>query len=103
MRPYRRTTGQGRTELPSLHEEREVPGDNLATDAHGLVPGVGEQVAVHRDGLAVILVSPTGIVPETLQSQGDIGIERSRKWLAIVEGFQGLKEDECKQTAPLKV
>ena len=46
-----------------LHEQREVPGDNLSADADRLVSGVAKELAVQGDGLPVVLVSPTSVVP----------------------------------------
>ena len=40
-----RTGGQGRSQLPGLHEQGEVPGDDLGTHAHRLVTGVAGEEA----------------------------------------------------------
>jgi hypothetical protein len=45
-----------------LHEQGEVPWDDLPADSNGLVPGVGEERAFNRDGLAMVLVGPPGVV-----------------------------------------
>jgi len=44
----------------------------LSDDAHGLVQGVHERVTVDRDGLALQLVRPTGIVAEAGYAERDI-------------------------------
>ena len=64
---------QGRAPLPGLHQQREVPGDDLPDDADRLVPGVAEVVAVDRDRLAVDLVGPAGVVAVAVDGQRQVG------------------------------
>ena len=53
---------EGRPQLHAVHQQREVPGRDLADDSYRLVPGVAEVVPVDRDGLAMIFVGPSGVV-----------------------------------------
>ena len=56
--------GQGRAPLPGQHQQREVPGDDLADDADRLPQRVGQEVAADRDGAALDLVGPAGVVAQ---------------------------------------
>ena len=56
--------GQGRAPLPGEHQQREVPGDDLADDADRLAQRVRQEAAAHRDGLALDLVGPAGVVAQ---------------------------------------
>ena len=56
--------GQGRTPLPGQHQQREVPGDDLADDADRLPQRVRQEAAAHRHRLALDLVGPAGVVAE---------------------------------------
>merc|ERR1719312_1723323 len=66
---------QGRAQLPGLHEKREVPGDDLATHSHRL-------------GLAMVLVSPASVVPETLDGETQICIVGISEGLPVVETLE---------------
>ena len=48
------SSSHGRGNLEGGHEEREVPGNDLATHAHGLMPRVLEVVAVGGAGPALM-------------------------------------------------
>ena len=80
--------GNGRTDLPSPHEDREVPGNNLATDTNGLVAGVGESLGVGVNGLAVDLVGPATVVTKTSGGVGDINLGHG-DGLAVVQSLNG--------------
>ena len=56
--------GEGRAPLPGEHQEREVPGDDLADHADRLAKRVREEAAADRDGLPFDLVGPAGVVAE---------------------------------------
>ena len=56
------TRRQGRPEFPGLHQQREIPRNNLAHDAHGLVFGISEVIAAHGNRLTMILVCPSCVV-----------------------------------------
>ena len=71
--------------LPRPHEEGEVPRHNGANDAHGLVQGVAEVVAVQWDGLAADLVGPAGEVAEEFDDKCQVRIDGNVQRLAIVQ------------------
>ena len=56
--------GQGRAPLPGQHQQREVPGDDLADHADRLPQRVRQEAAAHRDGPALDLVGPAGVVAQ---------------------------------------
>ncbi len=47
-------------ELPGLHQQREIPRNDLPANADGLMPGIAEERAVDGDGLAHHLIRPAG-------------------------------------------
>lgn len=69
---------------------REVPGDDLADDADGLVAGVDELRLSGLDGLALDLVRPAGVVAEAGDDGLDVGL-CPEEGLAVVEGLDGGK------------
>ncbi len=80
--------GEGGSEFPGLHEDGEVPWDDLADDADGFVAGVAEEGAVDGDGFAFDLVRPAGVVAVAVDSEREIGTHGVVERLAIVEGFE---------------
>jgi len=58
------SSGQGRSKLPGLHQQWEIPGNNLATNAHGFMTGVSEEVAINGYGFSVVFIGPTRVVPK---------------------------------------
>ena len=60
----------------------------MAADADRLVARVGEDGAVGRNGLAVDLVGPAGVVAQTLDGQFQVGGVREGVRLAVVERLQ---------------
>ena len=48
------------------------------------MPGVGEEGAFDRDGLAVVLVGPSGVVAVAADRQLEVGVERGRVRFAVV-------------------
>lgn len=47
-----------------LHQQREVPRNNLATHSHGLVTSEGKVVASDRDDFPVILVRIAAVIAD---------------------------------------
>lgn len=82
------TGGDGGGDLPSPHEEGEVPGDNLTADTNGLVAGVGEGLGVGVNGLTVDLVGPAGVVTDAAQGVGQVDLGHG-EGLAVVESLNG--------------
>ncbi len=80
--------GKGGAPFPGLHEEGEIPGDDLTDDADGLVAGVAEIGAVDGDGLAFDFVGPAGVVTVTVDDQRKVGGAAVANGLAVVEGFE---------------
>ena len=50
--------------------------------------GVDEEVAISRDGFAMVLIGPTGVVTIAFDAQCQISMERSGVRLAIIQSFQ---------------
>ena len=63
---------QGGAPLPRLHQQREVPGNDLADDADRFVTGVAEVRPFDGDGLALDLVGPAGVIAVALDGQGQV-------------------------------
>mmetsp|Transcript_23638 Transcript_23638/g.66144 ORF Transcript_23638/g.66144 Transcript_23638/m.66144 type:complete len:298 (-) Transcript_23638:172-1065(-) len=84
--------GQQGAELPGLHHQREVPGNDLAAHADRLVPRVCEGAAgAHgrSDDLATLadLIGPASIVPKAFDDESKVNVVGHVDRLAIVEGF----------------
>ncbi len=81
---------QGRAQLPGSHQQREVPGDDLADDADGLAQGVGKVVAGERngEGAAGDLGGPSGHVAEEVDGERNVGGAGHGQRLAVVHGFE---------------
>lgn len=82
------TGGDGGGDLPSPHEEGEVPGDDLTADTNGFVTGVGEGLGVGVNGLTVDFVGPAGVVTDAAQGVGQVDLGHG-EGLAVVEGLNG--------------
>lgn len=52
------TSGNSRSDLPSHHEEGEVPRDDLTTDTNGFVSSVGQLGSINFNDLTMVLVGP---------------------------------------------
>ena len=78
--------GDGGANLPRPHEQGEVPGDDLAAHANGLVAGVGQRVGVGVDDLAVDLVGPAAVVSEAAGGVGDVGQGHGQR-LSVVQSL----------------
>jgi hypothetical protein len=84
--------GQRRPELPRRHQQREVPRDDLAHDAHRLAQRVVEEGrpvrAVDGDGLALDLRGPAGVVAKVIDGERHVGRARHHQRLAVVEALE---------------
>ena len=80
--------GQGGSPLPREHQQREVPGDDLADHSDGLPQGIREEVATDRDGPAFDLVGPAGVIPERVADPFHVPLG-IRDRLAAVERLEG--------------
>src|SRR5689334_6666772 len=76
-------------EFPCGHQEWEVPGNDLATDANRLAQGVVEHLAGHGNGFAFDLRGPTCEVLEVLDYLRQIDVKRLFDRLAVVGRFEG--------------
>ena len=90
--------GEGWGQLPGLHQQGEVPGDDLSADADRLVPRVAEVGPVDGDRLAVVLVRPPCVVAVTLDGEVDVRGHGHTDRLAGIQGLQGLQNCEVYQT-----
>lgn len=68
--------GERWSQLPCHHQHREVPRDDLRADADGFVARVNEELAVHRDHFAVVLVRVAGVVAKIFNRQRKIDVVR---------------------------
>ena len=85
---------QGRAQLPGRHQQRKIPGNDLANHANRLPGRIAEELAAGQvrhgngKGLAVDLGGPTGHIAEEIDGQRDVGRPGDCQRLAIVERFQ---------------
>ena len=84
----RTASGQRRAPLPGDHEQREVPGDDLPSDADRLSLGVAEVVAADGDDLALDLVGPAGVIAEAVDHERQVDVAALGDWLAVVKGLE---------------
>eukprot|EP00756_Hemistasia_phaeocysticola_P039183 Hpha_TRINITY_DN16801_c4_g5::TRINITY_DN16801_c4_g5_i2::g.149588::m.149588 len=109
-------SGEGRPELPSEHEEGEVPRDDLPAHTHGLVESHAAHLPVHGDHPALGLLGPPRVVAEALNHKVQIhrrGVPRAVGGLAVVQRLQllqvllvvldGLRELQHQVTPPTGV
>ena len=78
---------QRRCDLPRGHEEREVPWDDPAHDAHRLPQRVVEHPAPDGDRLALQLRGPPRIVAERVGRLGNVD-PRLPQRLPVIHGFE---------------
>ncbi|EJZ06057.1 hypothetical protein MFORT_28624 [Mycolicibacterium fortuitum subsp. fortuitum DSM 46621 = ATCC 6841 = JCM 6387] len=76
--------GQRRSQLPHRHQDREVPGDDLTDHAEWLVEVVGDGVLVDLRERAFLGPQHAGEVPEVVDRQRDVGVQRLADRLAVV-------------------
>lgn len=80
---------QGGAQLPRLHQEGEVPRDDLPAHPHGFVAREAEEVPVDGNGFPVVLISPAGVIPQALEDHVQVHQVGDHVGLAIVQGLQG--------------
>ena len=79
--------GEGRRDLPGAHQEREVPRNDLADDADGLVQHDAHRVFVDHDGGALFGAQATGEVAEVVGGERNVDERGFADRLAVVERF----------------
>ena len=103
--------GEGGAYLPDRHEQRVIPGRNLAADAYGLAPDPGLISAdVFAHGDPECAAGQRGEVPEMVQDQWKLERAQPLKWLArvprlgldklLAARFQGFCHPEQRQASP---
>ena len=85
---HRIARGERRPQFPGLHQEREIPGNDLAHHADGFVPGVAEIISRNGNGFALDLVRPTRVVAIAADGQRQVGRLGNMIGLAIVERLE---------------
>ena len=81
------TAGQSRTPLPCRHQQRKVPGNDLAHDANGLAKGIGQEVAPNRDRFSFDLVGPAREISQTVHNAAQVAASIGNR-LAAIQRFQ---------------
>jgi hypothetical protein len=76
---------QRRRQLPGRHQDREVPGDDLADHAERLVEVVGDGVGVDLAERPFLRAHAAGEVAEVVDRQRDVGVQRLADRLAVVD------------------
>jgi hypothetical protein len=84
----RATGSERRAPLPSRHQHREIPGNDLSGHPDRFAAGIDEEITPDRNRFAVDLVGPTGVVPQTVNDQGKIGGGGIGKWFSVIERFE---------------
>src|SRR6185437_12073044 len=79
---------QCRREFPGLHQQREIPRNDLADDTYRLMARVAEIIAADRDRLALNLVGPAGVVAIAGYDEREIGGSGDMLRFAIIERFK---------------
>ena len=79
--------GQGRSPFPGEHQQREVPGDDLADHADRLPQRVGKEIAANRHGPPFDLVGPARIVAQRVRDAGHVALRVADR-LAAVERLE---------------
>ncbi len=78
-----------RSELPCSHQDRKVPGDDLADDAEGFVVVIGDRGLVDLGDRAFLGTDASGEVTEVIDSQGEIGGHSLADRFAVVPCLNG--------------
>jgi len=78
------TASNSRANLPCPHEQREVPGNDLGAYTNGLLLDVVEGVGGGVNDLALDLVRPATVVPQSTDTHADVDLGHG-DGLAIVE------------------
>ena len=77
----------GRSQFPGRHQDREVPGDDLADDAERFVEVIGHGGFVDVAQGAFLGAQATGEVAEVIYGQRNVGIQGFTDRFAVVHGF----------------
>ena len=83
------------TEFPDGHEQREIPGDDLAnyadgfTQRVGVIHGAGRVRDREGNGGTFEFGGPSGHIAEEVDSERNVGGAGNGEGLAVVEGFEG--------------
>ena len=75
-------------DLSVLHEEREVPGNDLAAHPDRFMAGVAQETSVHWDLLPVVLVGPAAVVPQTLDGKVEVDVVGVIERFPVIERLQ---------------
>ncbi len=67
------------------HQQREVPGNDLADDAQRLMEMIGDSVMVDFGDAAFLSADDAGIIAPMIDAEREIGIGRLADRLAVVE------------------
>ncbi|GAA2925547.1 hypothetical protein GCM10011428_48070 [Streptomyces violaceus] len=79
--------GQRGGQLPSGHQDREVPRDDLADHAQWLVEVVRDRIGVDLRDAALLGADDAGEVPEVVHGQRDVGGQGLADRLAVLPGL----------------
>mmetsp|Transcript_4813 Transcript_4813/g.9394 ORF Transcript_4813/g.9394 Transcript_4813/m.9394 type:complete len:202 (+) Transcript_4813:1057-1662(+) len=79
------TTCKRRSQFPCLHEDREIPGGNLAANPKSLAPGVAKVLPLNGHSLPHQLVSPTSIVTITFDREDQVNIQCDLVRLPVIQ------------------
>ena len=71
-----------RANLPGEHKKREVPGDNLPDDSDGFMAGIAKLRFIRLDDFSMVLVRPSGVVANNLDSLRDVSSFRNSESLS---------------------
>ena len=79
--------GKRRCKLPDRHQDREVPGDDLADDAERLMEVIGDGVVVDLADPAFLGADRGGEIAEMVDGKRHVGRHGFADRLAVVPGF----------------
>ena len=77
--------GERGSELPHRHQDREVPGDDLADDAERLVEVIGDRVVIDLGDRAFLGAHAAGEIAEVIDGERNVRSHRLADRLAVVE------------------
>ncbi|MNL14232.1 hypothetical protein D3C87_1351630 [compost metagenome] len=78
---------QHRGQLPGRHQQGEVPGDDLADHAYGLLEVVADGVLIQLGGRALLGADAAGEVAEVIHHQRQVGGQGLAHRLAVLPGL----------------
>lgn len=79
--------GEGGSQLPDRHEDREVPRDDLPDDPEWLVEVIGDGVGIDLRDATLLCPDRPREVAEVVDGQGQVRSHRLADRLAIVPGL----------------